>query len=193
VDVQRRKAGTHPIGASQWEGGRSAVVLAAEAEWMDREELRKGNKRKECEKEQAGTETTWKDMIGRDLTEADWTPLLDGGQGKNVYIACEPAATTIRREVDSGRHGDGPMSGILLGAGQVEGAGAGETMGAGQVEGPMDGLFLGAGLAEGVLEGEKLGEGRVGGTSKGHGEGAGPADGAMEGESEGVPTATATR
>jgi hypothetical protein len=92
ADVERRKAGMHPIGASQREGGRSAVVLAAEAEWMEREELRKGTKRKVCEKQQAGAKINWKEMIGREPTEADWTPLLDGGQGKNICIACEPAA-----------------------------------------------------------------------------------------------------
>jgi hypothetical protein len=59
---------------------------------MEREELRKGTKRKEYETEQVGAEMTWKEMIRRDLKEADWTPLLDGGQGKNVCIACEPAA-----------------------------------------------------------------------------------------------------
>jgi hypothetical protein len=193
ADGMRRDAGTHPIGASQREGGRSAVVLAAEAEWMEREELRKGTKRKECEKEQAGAEMTWKEMIGRDLKEVDWTPLLDGGQGKRICIACEPAAKKDRRELDAGRHGEGPLDGILPGVGQVKGAGAGVTMGAGQEEGPMDGNSLGVGLVEGLLEGEKLGEGRVGGPAKGPGEGAGPADGAVEGESEGVTTATATK
>jgi hypothetical protein len=91
------------------------VELAADAEWMEREDLRKGTKRKGCEKEQAGAEMSWKELIGRDPTEADWTPLLDGGQGKNICVACEPAAKKDRLEVDSGRHGEGPMGGISPG------------------------------------------------------------------------------
>jgi hypothetical protein len=93
---------------------------------MEREELRKGTKRKECEKEQVGAEMTWKAMTGRDLKEGDWTPLLDGGQGKSIRIACEPAAKKDRRELDAGRHGEGPLDGILPGVGQVEG-GAGTS------------------------------------------------------------------
>jgi hypothetical protein len=160
---------------------------------MEREELRKGTKRKECEKEQAGAEMTWKELIGRDPTEADWTPLLDGGQGKNICFACEPAAKKDRVGVDSGRQGEGPMGGISPGVGQVEGAGTGETMGEGQVEGPMGGHLLGVGLVEGLVKGEKLGVGRADGASKGETEGAGPADGSMEGDSEGVGQMKATR
>jgi hypothetical protein len=73
VDGTRHEAGTHPIEASQREGGRSAVVLAAEAEWMEREELRKGTKRKASENEQAGAEVTWKEMMGME-------PRANGGR-----------------------------------------------------------------------------------------------------------------
>jgi hypothetical protein len=160
---------------------------------MEKEEMRRGTKRKEGRMVQPGDEITWKEMIGRDPTEADWMPLLDGGQGKINCIACEPAAKRDRREMDLGRHGKGPVGGTLLGAGQVEGVRAGETMGAGQVEGTMDGISLGAGMVEGLLEGEKLGEGQIGGPSEGQSQGAGPANGAAVGAPEGVRQAKATR
>jgi hypothetical protein len=160
---------------------------------MEREELRKGTKRKECEKEQAGAEMTWTDLIGRDPTEADWKPLLDGGQGKNTCVDCEPAAKKDRLKMNSGGHGEGPVGGISQGVGQVEGAGVGETMGEGQVEGPMGGLLLGVGLEEGLAEGEKMGVGRADGAPEGETEGAGPADGSVEGDSEGVVQMKTTR
>jgi hypothetical protein len=85
------------------------------------------------------------------------------------------------------------MDGFSPGVGYAEGAWAGETMGARQVEGQMDGQSLGVGLEEGLLEGEILGGGRVGETSKGEREGAAHTDGMVEGDQEGARQTQAIR